>query len=226
MQKSKWQFNTSLQKEDPDHPSQLHRSQAISWSARKLRKSDFVIIDTETTGTKPSDQILQIGVVDAHGKQLYSQLIRPIGKRKFDEEAVEIHGITFDMVKNAPTIAEVLNDIQKTVNGRTVLAYNAEFDRRLLDQSCEKANVPTPQWKWECVMMMYSQFIGEPARKAGEYRLQKLPRKTKDQHDATADSLLTLEVLKTMASAKGHVGPLTWILGKIFDPLLELIWPD
>jgi len=224
---SKWYLKTTLKNDNPKHPCNLHRSQAILWSVNKLKKEDFVILDTETTGIGKSDQIVQIGIIDAQGSALLSCLVKPIGKRKFHEEAIDTHGITFEKVKTAETIDELLPKIISAVNGRTILAYNADFDKRLLDQSCAKANIPTPPFRWECVMLNYSQFCGEPSRTPGEYRPQKLPRKNKlDHHDATGDCHLTLELLIQMAETEARIGWFTWLLGKMLNPVLEKIWPD
>ena len=75
-------------------------------------------------------------------------------------------------------------------------------------------------------MLQYSQYVGELGRK-GDYRYQKLPRTSKSSlHDATEDCVLTLEVLKKMATSTANIGLLVWALGKIFDPILDKIWPD
>lgn len=223
---TKWILKTSLSKESPSHPNQNHRNQSILWAVKHLNNRDFVILDTETTGIAKSDQIVQISMVDSIGSTLFSSLLKPVRKKKFSDEAISVHGITIEKVKDAPTIDEILEELNKLVGDKIVLAYNADFDKRLLDQSCEKINIPTPRWTWECVMLQYSQFVGEPGRK-GDYRYQKLPRTSKTSlHDATEDCVLTLEVLKKMATATAQIGLIGWTLGKIFDPILDKIWPE
>jgi DNA polymerase III epsilon subunit-like protein len=201
----RWEYQTAPEKEDSKHPNQKDRNDAILWAIQKLNEGNFVILDTETTGTAEDDQILQIGIVSSTGDCIYSGLVKPIGVQGFDAAAVAVHGISFDMVKNAPTLDEIIEEVSRKVSGRTVLAYNSAFDKRLIRQSCSRAKVPTPNWNWECVMLQYSKFIGEPGRYNGEYKWQKLPRTdVKQAHDATADCLLTLRVLEKMALAKAH----------------------
>src|SRR5271170_566692 len=100
----RWEFQTSSEKENAMHTDQKHRSEAILWAIQKLNEGDFVILDTETTGTGESDQVVQIGILSSTGEIIYSGLAKPIGTRSFDKEVVAIHGITYEMVKNAPTM--------------------------------------------------------------------------------------------------------------------------
>ena len=59
----------------------------MAWYATKkasklpaLDKSKILVFDTETTGTRSTDEILQITILDGYGTTLFSSLIHP--KRK------------------------------------------------------------------------------------------------------------------------------------------------
>ena len=58
---------------------------------------------------------------------------------------------------------------------KTVLAYNAGFDRRLIAQSARRLNLRPPGAQWRCLMLDYAEHRGElhPWRD-GKYRWHKL----------------------------------------------------
>lgn len=50
-------------------------------------------------------------------------------------EAVSIHGITNEMVADAPLWADINDKFMRLIAGRTVVMYNAAYDSRLIMQS-------------------------------------------------------------------------------------------
>jgi exodeoxyribonuclease X len=99
----------------------------------------IAVIDTETTGLDPSDQVLEVAVVQGtwNGKILsldstFTSLVRPTVPVK--PEARAAHHISDDELRKAPTwekLAKKLPDL----TGCVVAAHNAPFDLRLLAQS-------------------------------------------------------------------------------------------
>lgn len=103
----------------------------------------FVAFDTETTGREHADSagnhVIQVGLVtyDHTGTELerFVTYIRPPERDGVlwtgPEDAVAVHGITPDMVKGAPTFAEVMPEIQKRFDGAVVVGQNViAFDQR------------------------------------------------------------------------------------------------
>ena len=39
---------------------------------------NYIVIDTETTGLTPYDEILQLSIIDGNGKTLLNELYRPL----------------------------------------------------------------------------------------------------------------------------------------------------
>ena len=44
---------------------------------QELKNSRILVLDTETTGFKADDEVLQVSMVDANGKVLLNQYFRP-----------------------------------------------------------------------------------------------------------------------------------------------------
>ena len=97
--------------------------------------SDYSVIDLETTGIYVnSAKIVEISAVRVRNGQVvdeYSTLVNP--GCHIPEEASEVNHITDDMVKNAPTLEEVINDFLDFVGSDVILGYNnAGFDMNII----------------------------------------------------------------------------------------------
>ncbi len=126
--------------------------------AKRWIEKGFVIVDTETTGLGTDAEIVEISVVDCAGNILLDTLVKP--SKSIPAEATAIHGITDEMVANAPTWGEVLpHVVELTRNGW--VAYNASFDARMLRQSGGDFALHEDIRSPECVMQLYADYNGE-----------------------------------------------------------------
>src|SRR5205814_1641426 len=98
-------------------------------------KKPLAVIDLETTGTNlGSDRIIEIAIVKLlpDGSQVV--------KRKFinpqihiPKTVTELHGITDEMVKDAPTFKQVASELKQTLDGCDLAGYNSNrFDIPML----------------------------------------------------------------------------------------------
>ena len=107
----------------------------MSWYATKkasklpaLDKSRILVFDTETTGTRPTDEILQITILDGYGTTLFDSFIRP-KRNKHWKEAEAVNNISYQMVEDKPFFADVKAEIQGLFNNALlVVGYNVNFD--------------------------------------------------------------------------------------------------
>jgi DNA polymerase III epsilon subunit-like protein len=188
--------------------SQLEQDKraAAQW-ARELLKGEFVIFDTETTGFEADDEIVQIGIIDQTGAVVLERLIKPT--RSIPNS--DYHGITDEMVANAPGFPEVYGQIALALNGKRRVAYNLVYDSRMVNQVCDRHKLPIFLWHDDsCAMEKYAQFNGEWNDYHGNYRWKKLSEalsafglKHEDfgtkEHDACTDARATLALIKKMA---------------------------
>ena len=182
-----------------NHPRPADRNAAIEW-ARLLcaNPHSAVVLDTETTGLGKTAEIVQIGIIDLQGNVLLDTLVRSETRKRMSSDASAVHGITMEMLQNAPTLRELLPIIQRLTNGRTIVAYNADFDERLIQQTAKKNGVDELDGYWHCAMLEYARFIGEVNERSGEYKWQKLPSAI---HGAVGDCQATLTIIREMANA-------------------------
>lgn len=84
---------------------------------------NFSFIDIETTGFSPKrgDKIIEIGIVntDHQGNIIntYETLINP----RRDIGATWVHGISSDMVLEAPLIQDIVDDILEQIDGNVIV---------------------------------------------------------------------------------------------------------
>lgn len=101
----------------------------------KLNK-DLVFFDLETTGVSVSnDRIVQIGIVkyyaDGREKEEKNRLVNPM--IPIPEEATAVHGITNEMVKDAPTFKQISKGIKAFIGDADLCGFNSNrFDVPLL----------------------------------------------------------------------------------------------
>jgi DNA polymerase III subunit epsilon len=169
-----------------------------------LMEDDFIIIDTETTGLGNVDEIVSISIINPLGETVLTSLVKPVQPILNSE----FHGITNAMVAQAPTFAMLYPRIREAMEGRICLAYNYDFDSRMLRQSCARYGLtPIMPRSSGCVMTMYARFYGDWNRQRKDYRWQKLVVAVEQlglefpgaAHEATADCQAALMVLKAMA---------------------------
>ena len=115
------------------HPKVMER-------AGEVLRLNPVFLDTETTGIGLSDVVIEVAVVDSNGEMLFNGLINP--ERPIPDESSKVHGITDEMVKDAPTMRQIWPEIEAVLKNRAIGIYNAEFDMRLLKQSVLLAGLP------------------------------------------------------------------------------------
>jgi len=187
------------------------RAESIRW-AQELMQNGFVVLDTETTGLHRGE-IVQIAIVDSSGQTLLDTLVKPVGDIPYD--ASQIHGITAETVRNAPGWGDVWERVKRLCAGRRVVIYNAQYDLRLIVQSCKAANV-NAESDWgevSCAMLEYAAFHGEWDEYHGNYRWQRLTAACAQlditgidapAHSAIGDCLRTLAVVRAMAATAGE----------------------
>lgn len=91
-----------------------------------------IILDTETTGLEPAEghRIIEIGCVELISRRpsnnRYQQYLNP--EREIDQGAMEVHGITNEMVAGKPKFADIAQSLLDFIDGAELIIHNAPFD--------------------------------------------------------------------------------------------------
>ncbi|KII80419.1 DNA polymerase III subunit epsilon [Vibrio renipiscarius] len=107
----------------------------------------IVVLDTETTGMNQDGgphylghRIVEIGAVEIIDRKLtgrhFHVYIKP--DREIQAEAVAIHGITDEFLRDKPEYGEVHREFLDFIKGAELVAHNAPFDVGFMDYEFEK----------------------------------------------------------------------------------------
>lgn len=108
---------------------------------------NFVAIDIETANN-PVSSICQIGMVRyANGVLVdtYSSMVNP--DCDFNKYNTAVHGITQEMVKDAPLIVDIYEDILAFAGNNILVGYS-NFDKRSLRSCAEQHDLMKPNNLW------------------------------------------------------------------------------
>ena len=96
-----------------------------------------IVLDTETTGLDPREghRLIEIGCVELVDRRLtrnnFHQYLQP--DREIDAEAVDVHGITNEFLRDKPRFAEIAAAFLEYVTGAELIIHNAAFDCGFID---------------------------------------------------------------------------------------------
>lgn len=131
----------------------------IQARVREALAMQCLFLDTETTGLDAGSQVVEIAILDTDGGVLLDTLVKPSSPIPPDAEA--IHGISNAMVEQSPSWASIGPVVGQILRGRVVVAHNADFDRRIMEQSDEAHRVvSTTAGEFVCSMEMMTPLNG------------------------------------------------------------------
>ncbi len=172
--------------------------------------TDFVALDTETTGLGEDARIVEIAVVrfvNLSPIETWDTLLNPVGIDWHSpgvRRALEINHLEREELESAPSFAEVLPTIiAKLVSTSVWVAHNTEFDLRMLRQEEDRLNaaarLPTPDLLLDTLLLDFMLVQGFLKRRLDVV----CPRwgvSLGDAHRARADALACGTVLCNMVT--------------------------
>ena len=181
-----------------EHLTNPDRTAAVEWAADLLTSGDFVVFDSETTGLSSPLDFVEVAVVDPAGETLFDSLLRP--SCRIESRAKAVHGHSAQSLSGFPRFSEIYPDLLEALHGRRVVVFNASYDRRVWDTAVRhlgaRGALVGELSRWECAMRQFARFVGEPSKRGGGYRPQKLPG---GDHTALGDALATLRLIEGMS---------------------------
>jgi len=101
------------------------------------KKNIEIVLDVETTGLDyKKEKIIEFAAVRLVNDEIddvYETLINP--KQHIRKSSIAIHGITEDMVADAPTEKEAMPKILKFIGNNSIIAHNVIFDFSFLNEA-------------------------------------------------------------------------------------------
>src|ERR1700759_738769 len=157
----------------------------------------IAFIDLETTGVNlSSDRIVELAIVKIlpdGTRQAKRKLINP--QIPIPKQASDIHGITDDMVKDAPTFKQVANELKQYIENCDLGGYNSNrFDIPMLMEEFLRAGMEIDLSTRRMIDVQHIFYTMEPRTLTAAYKFY-CEKELTDAHGAEADITATVDVL-------------------------------
>ena len=184
-------------------------------------KRPIAFIDLETTGVSLSaDRIVEIAIIKIlpdGSRQVKRKLINP--EMPIPKATSEIHGITDEMVKNAPTFKQAGNEIKMFIENCDLGGYNSNrFDIPILMEEFLRTGMDVDLSSRKMIDVQHIFYTMEPRTLTAAYKFF-CEKELVEAHSAEADVDATIDVL--MAQLKRYKN-----LGNSVDSILGVIGED
>ena len=168
----------------------------------------LAFFDIESTGINPAtDRIVELAIIRISPdgeKQRFRRLVNP--GIPIPKEASDIHGITHDMIKDAPSFKEIAPEVAAFLENSDLGGYNSNrFDVPLLVEEFLRAGVlfSLSDRKLLDVQKIYHKM--EPRTLSAAYQFY-CGKSLEDAHTASADVDATWEVLQAQIDKYPNIG--------------------
>lgn len=181
----------------------------------------IAILDLETTGTNLAlDRIVEIAIVKVNPdgtKTVKRKLINP--EMKIPAASSAVHGITDEMVRDAPTFRAVANEIRQFVEHCDLAGYNSNrFDWPLLMEEFLRAGQEFDLSQRRMVDVQKIFHVMEPRTLGAAYKFY-CGKTLENAHSAEADATATWEILLSQVERYPQ-------LGKNVDSIMQFLGDD
>ena len=101
-----------------------------------------IVLDTETTGLEHAQghRVIEIGCIELRNRRQterqFHVYLRP--ERAIDAEAIKVHGLTNEFLKDQPRFAEIAESFLEFVTGAELIIHNAPFDLGFLNHELQR----------------------------------------------------------------------------------------
>jgi DNA polymerase-3 subunit epsilon len=168
----------------------------------------IVFIDLETTGVNIAvDRIIEIAIIKItpdRNKHVKHKLLNP--QMPISKSSSDIHGITDEKVKGAPTFKEVANELKQFIDNADLSGYNSNrFDIPLLMEEFLRAGISFDMNNRRMVDVQTIFHMMEKRTLAAAYKFY-CEKELTEAHSAEADATATWEILEAQLIRYEHLG--------------------
>lgn len=191
------------------------RTRLNSLLGRQSQKADRwlanmpLFVDTETTGLDENAQIIEIALVDASEYVYFQTRLKPTVS--ISPEASNVHGITDADLIDAPSWPDVATQLNQMIKGRQLIAFNSDFDQRLIIQTAQAFGdqESVQHWqdtgKFQCAMKLAAETYPDETNRYGTISLDSAIRCARTDwpgtaHSAVVDATATVRVVQAIAN--------------------------
>lgn len=166
---------------------------------------DFIAIDFEIAN-RNYNSACSLGLIFVKNNKIIDQkyfVIKP-PTDVMDPEMTNIHGLTVDDIKDAPTFDQVWNEISYYFHNETfIIAHNARFDMNVLKNCLITYNFDIPDFNYVCNIPITTRACrGEGIPNSLEARAKRFGVIMDEHHNALSDAKAVAELVLTCIKLK------------------------
>lgn len=169
-----------------------------------------VVLDTETTGFEPSEghRLIELGCIELINHlpsgRIFHAYFNPM--RDVPADAVRIHGLTTEFLKDKPLFAEKVEEFLNFIDGAQLVIHNAEFDMKFLNAELKLCGLKGLSMSsvTDTLTLARAKFPGQPANLDALCRRFKVDNTERKLHGALLDSELLSEVYLELIGGRQH----------------------
>ncbi len=162
-----------------------------------IQEASFVVVDTETTGTRAeADRLLEVAAVKVRGGEVvdrFAQLINP--QRSVPYRITQLTGITTAMVFEQPAVARVLPRFLDFLGEAVLVAHNLSFDLRFLNAELRRVGRPPLENPSLCTLRLARRLLPGLRSKGLSSLIDFFGLQVPDRHRALGDATAATDVL-------------------------------
>lgn len=159
----------------------------------KIKDEIFCVVDIETTGAVRSGQIIELGAVKIKNGKEIATFESFVKAADVPFNITQLTGIDADMLKNAPSLASVLNEFRLFLASHIFVAHNVGFDYNFISQSLQKQGFGLLLNQKLCTINLSRRIITSDRYNLGT--LKELLGIQSPQHRALSDARAAAQIL-------------------------------
>ncbi len=173
-----------------------------------------IVLDTETTGLSPAEghKIIEIGCIELVNRRFtgnkFHQYINP--SREIDADAIAVHGITNEYLRDKPAFAVIANAFIDFVKDAELIIHNAPFDTGFLNHELASTKqgwkpITTYCHVIDTLVMARQLHVGQRNGLDALCKRYSVDNSQREYHGALLDAHLLAQVYLAMTGGQGSL---------------------
>ncbi len=161
----------------------------------KIKDEIFCVVDIESNSSfKRGGQIIEIGAYKIKNSKIIDSFHSLIKSSYLPQNIKELTGINEDLLKNAPSLASVLNEFRLFLSNCIFVAHNVSFDYNFISNSMQACGFGILCNQKLCTLELSKRIID--SQKYGLNSLKEVLHIKNKHHRALSDAKSAFEILK------------------------------
>jgi DNA polymerase III subunit epsilon len=184
--------------DDPRFYRQFDGRWGLTPVREAVRATTYAVVDVETTGGPfhSGHRITEVAVVVVRDGQIHDVYETPVNpQRSIPPFISALTHITWDMVRNKPTFADIRDDLLAALHRKVFVAHNVAFDWKFVSAEVVRAGGPPLAARRLCTVKLARRVLPQLRRRSLDSVSRYYGVRNRARHRAGGDAVATAECL-------------------------------